>query len=187
MPSAWGPRRALSLAIVAAAVGSASSAAAFTLRQTPAGTPLHWTEPQVAYVIDPSVGAIAGGQGAATNAVAAWSGAGGAPALAASVGRGGATPGLDGQNTVLFAPGGFAPAGGALAITITSYDESTGRIVDTDIVVNGAYHFSVLDPNAQPASGAASFTTDGSSRESDEPSWTAPFDLFHVLSHEVGH
>jgi hypothetical protein len=120
--------------------------------------------------------------------------------LATSAGSGGGQPAVDGQNTVLFAPHGFAPAGNALAITLLSYDELTGNIVDADIVINGIHPFALLPPGAQPASGAAPVSTEGasskSSGESDDHSnghsgdsakHSNAFDLEHVVSHEVGH
>src|SRR4029077_17735074 len=94
--------------------------------------------------------------------------------------------GLDGQNSVLLAPDGFAPAGRALAVTITSFDDSTGTIVDTDVVINGQYAFAVLTGDAKPDRDATPISTDGSAGDDDGEDKT-PFDLVHVVSHEIGH
>jgi Matrixin len=182
------PAMAMACAMAAAAMVTVShSAHAFELKHTSHGTPLRWAESKVAYVVDPSVEqVVAGGAEGASKAIAGWNGAAGAPALSASVGPGGAKPGLDGQNSVLLAPHGFAPAGGALAVTVTSYDDATGGIVDADIVVNGIHPFAVLASGAQPPSGTVPTATDGS-EDDDHTLVAVPYDLVHVVSHEVGH
>jgi hypothetical protein len=175
-------------AMSAAGVFAWSTAAqAFALKQTSHGAPMRWTRDHVSYVIDPSVEAnVPNGTQAVSSSVNGWSGSAGGPMLSASVGPGGAQPGLDGQNSVVFAPSGFAAAGGALAVTVTSYDDATGEIVDADIVINGDYPFAVLAANAQPCAGVAPVSTDGSAGGDDNGNAT-PFDLVHVVSHEVGH
>jgi len=180
--------RAIVCALVGAAIGAAThGAGAFELKRTSNGQTLRWNSAQVSYVIDPSVEEhVSGGTAAAAKAVGGWSRAGGGPLLSTSVGPGGAKPGLDGQNSVIFAPYGFAPAGQALAVTVTSYDDSSGAIVDSDIVINGIYAFAVLNPSAHPARGTEAVSTDGSSDDGDSLRST-PFDLVHVASHEVGH
>ncbi|MBV9945949.1 MAG: matrixin family metalloprotease, partial [Myxococcales bacterium] len=164
----------------------ARDAAAFDLKHTPSGQPLRWAGSSVTYVVDPSVeAAVPGGQAAVSRALASWSETGGGPALVAKTGPGGAQPGVDGQNSVLLAPAGFAPAGKALAVTVTSFDDATGAIVDADIVLNGTYAFAVLAAGAVSPSDATPVATDGSARASDDEG--AVFDLVHVASHEVGH
>jgi hypothetical protein len=129
---------------------------------------------------------VRGGAAAVSSAVGAWSGAGGGPELSTTLGSDEAKPGLDGRNSVILAPHGFAPAGGALAVTVTSYEDASGAIVDSDIVINGLHAFAVLDPAMRPPSGAAPVSTEGGSGDDDGPGPT-PFDLVHVVSHEVGH
>jgi hypothetical protein len=182
------PRRVATVcALTAAFCAWAHSSDAFELKYTSHGLPLRWDESQVAYVVDPSIEQnVPGGAKAASSAVAGWSASAGGPTLATSVGGGGAKAGLDGQNSILFAPHGFAPAGSALAITVVSYDDATGDIIDADLVVNGTYSFAVLAASAMPADNASPVSTDGAptSHESHQKS---PFDLFHVLAHETGH
>ncbi|HEY4016480.1 MAG TPA: matrixin family metalloprotease [Polyangiaceae bacterium] len=162
-------------------------AGAFALKHTSSGAPMRWTSDRVSYVIDPSVEAnVPGGSQAVSSSVNGWSGAAGGPMLSTSVGPGNAQPGLDGQNTVVFAPDGFAAAGGALAVTVTSYNDTTGEIVDADIVINGTHSFAVLPASAQPGAGVAPVSTDGSGGGNGVLG-TMPFDLVHVVSHEVGH
>ncbi len=186
--SGSGGRRAIVCVLFAAAIGAVThAAAAFELKQDSHGQPLHWGAAEVSYVIDPSVEKrISGGSAAVTSAVGVWSSAGGAPALSTSVGPGGAQPGLDGQNSVILAPDGYAPAGQALAVTVTSYDDDTGAIVDSDIVINGVYTFAVLDASERAASGTKSISTDGAAN-ADGSTGSIPFDIVHVASHEVGH
>ncbi|MGA7120689.1 MAG: matrixin family metalloprotease [Polyangiaceae bacterium] len=183
-----GGLRAIVCALATAAIGAAAhSAGAFELKRNSQGQTLHWSSARVSYVIDPSVEEhVSGGAAAAASAVGGWSRAGNGPVLSTSVGPGGAKPGLDGQNSVIFAPDGFAPAGQALAVTVTSYDDSSGEIVDSDIVINGSYAFAVLNPSAHAATGAKPISTDGSSND-DDSLRAVPFDLVHVASHEVGH
>src|SRR3984893_15841462 len=107
------------------------SAEAFELKHSSNGKPLRWAKSQVSYVIDASIEqAVPGGANAVSSAVGAWSSTGGGPALSTSAAVVGAKAGLDGQNSVLLASHGFAPAGNALAVTVTSYDVATGNIID---------------------------------------------------------
>jgi len=81
-------------------------------------------------------------------------------------------------------------AGQDLSLTIPPgtavYDDASGAIVDSDIVINGVHAFAVLDASAHPASDASPIATDGSSSD-DDSTRSSPFDLGHVVSHEVGH
>jgi hypothetical protein len=187
-----GGRQRLAIAMVcamgAAVIMGSRSAEAFQLKHSSNGKPLLWARSQVSYVLDGSVEqAVPGGAVAVSNAVAAWSGTGGGPPLSISATVSGAKAGLDGQNSVLFASNGFAPAGNALAVTVTSYDVATGDIIDTDIVVNGIYPFAVLSARAEPANGTVGISTDGSPADDTAASHVTPFDLGHVVSHEIGH
>ncbi len=171
---------------VAGGLSWSNGAEAFQLKHTSQGKPLGWTQQRVSYVVDPSVEAhVPGGSKAFSSASAGWSGSAGGLVLSASAGPGGAEPGVDGQNSVIFAPHGFAPAGEALAVTVTSYDDSTGEIVDADIVINGIHAFAVLASGAQPGPNVSALSTDGS--DDDDVSASAVFDIVHVMSHEVGH
>ncbi|HLK36807.1 MAG TPA: matrixin family metalloprotease [Polyangiaceae bacterium] len=148
---------------------------------------MRWNESQVSYVIDPSVhSAVSGGADAVAQAVSAWSGVSGAPALSTSAGTKPAKgPAVDGNNVVLFAPKGYAPAGNALAITILSFDSQTGAIVDADVVVNGAHKFAALPAGALAAPGAVALSNEGSG--DDDGRSSGAFDLQHVVAHEIGH
>lgn len=175
--------KAVSLGLALAVLLSVRDARAFELKHTPSGQLVQWREAQVAFVVDPSVeAAVPGGAAAIVSAVAAWSGVSGAPELVASVGPGGGKVAVDGQNTILLAPDGYEPAGGALAVTVLSFDDTTGAIVDADIVVNGIHAFAVLAAQAKAAQ-ASPVSNEGAG--SSTPGLV--FDLQHVAAHEVGH
>jgi hypothetical protein len=129
--------------------------------------------------------------------MSSWSGSVGAPELqghaASTVVAPPTKPGFDSKNGVFFMADGYAPAGRALAITVLTYDNASGRILDADIIVNGAYKFAVLGApvdakNAQLATGAHPSNTDGISHV-DEPATSTDtvYDLHHVVAHELGH
>jgi Matrixin len=163
---------------------SSGSASAFELKQAANGQTVHWGGPTMTFVVDPSIeAAVPGGAAAVASAMAGWSGQSGAPNLVLKAGPGGGKAAVDGVNTVLLAPDGFAPAGAALAVTVLTYDEQTGEILDADIVVNGVYAFAVLAANAQ-SPGAAPMPLEGATSIT---AGAGTFDLFHVVAHETGH
>ncbi|OGR04330.1 MAG: hypothetical protein A2284_16965 [Deltaproteobacteria bacterium RIFOXYA12_FULL_61_11] len=79
--------------------------------------------------------------------------------------------GMDGENTIVFVENNwrglpFHPPEGALAVTISSFDFSKGRIVDSDIHFNGEYFDWALV---------------------DDPSEQGAVDLASIATHEIGH
>lgn len=76
--------------------------------------------------------------------------------------------GGENRNTVRFAPDGDETAGGALAITVITFDAQAKRILDADIVLNGDYDFGFFP-------------------EEDASQATNKYDLQNVLTHELGH
>ena len=184
-------------ALVLAAFG-APDAHAFVVKKTAKGQLVHWDERTVDYTFDPSVDQnVQDAVAATTHAMSSWSGTVGAPELqghaASTVVEPPTKPGFDSKNGVFFMADGYAPAGRALAITVLTYDNASGRILDADIIVNGAYKFAVLgapvdSKNAQLATGAHPSNTDGISHV-DEPATSTDtvYDLHHVVAHELGH
>jgi hypothetical protein len=160
------------------------TAGAYELKQAPNGQVAHWGGPTMTFVVDPSIeAAVPGGAAAVVSALTAWSGVAGAPQLVWTTGPGGGKAAVDGVNTVLFAPEGFAPAGAALAVTLLTFSAETGEIMDADIVVNGVYTFAVLAADAR-SQGVALTPLEGATTI-DATAGT--FDLFHILAHETGH
>lgn len=159
---------------------------AYELRQTSSGAFVRWDSDRVPFVVDTSLEAAApGAVGAALAAIAAWSGAGSGPELTARIGTGAREPAADGQNTILLMPDGYPRAEGALAVTISTVDVSTGELLDTDIVVNGRYAFAMLAKGARPQHDAQLVAMEGQVVLAEAP--FGPFDAQHVIAHEMGH
>jgi hypothetical protein len=164
-------------------VTGSSQAEAFNLKHTQSGLDVRWAVPHVDFVIDPQLSdAVAGGADAVASAAQSWSGVAGAPSISANPGAVGSMPAVDQQNSVLFLHN-FPAANGALAVTIVTADESTGFIVDTDIVINADHAFAVLPSGARASSSSPLVSTEGSSNDTSSQA----FDLAHVAAHEVGH
>jgi hypothetical protein len=162
---------------------SVGNAQAFNLKHTPDGLDIRWNSQSVSFVVDPQLDeAVNGGAAAVAQAAQAWSAVAGAPTVSAATGAVGAAPAVDMTNSVLFLHN-FAPAEGALAITIVSAEASTGYIVDTDIVVNADHAFAVLPSGARASSSSPLVSTEGNSYGGS----SQVFDLTHVTAHEVGH
>jgi hypothetical protein len=199
--------RALRFAIAGACMCvttvTAANAHAYVVRQTASGAMVHWPQTTIEVEIDPSVTtAITGSLEGITTAMAGWSSSTSGPQLTVTEASGSSSPAVDYRNVVYFAPGGYPAAGNALAITLVSYDDSTGEIVDADIVINGKYAFAILAAGARAATGAIAIAnepvigepTDKPLSDSNgafglgaSPTNGVPFDLVHVLAHETGH
>ena len=196
----------LAVLVATGALALSRDADAFAVKRSRTGAFVHWDEPTVTYSFDPSVAAnVPEAIDAARHAMGSWSGTVGAPELQgldASVVPGAPTkPTLDHKNGIFFMPNGYAPAGKALAITVLTYDNATGQILDADIIVNGVYKFAVLDPTKSSSSvipGELPQTSvDGTAHPSNTDAVThvdegsvAPdniYDLHHVFAHELGH
>ena len=165
------------LVFSALAAFAAPDAHAFVVKKTAKGELVHWDQRTVDYTFDPSVDiSVSDAVSATSSAMASWSGTVGAPDLqghaASTVKDPPQKPGFDQKNGVFYMPGGYAPAGRALAITVLTYDNSSGRILDADIIVNGSYKFAVLgaalDVSAHEQIGAAHpSNTDGISHQEE--------------------
>ncbi len=174
---------------------SAATAQAYDIKKTTKGDLVHWESPTVQYTIDPSVDrAVRSATDATTEAMRSWSGTVGAPELetAPRDASSPTTPGFDQKNGVFYMKDGYAPAGRALAITVLTYDNASGKILDADVIVNGAYSFEVLDPNAartEKATAAHLANTDVISHgdERQVARDAVVYDLHHVIAHELGH
>ncbi len=169
------------------------------MKKTSRGELVHWEERTVKYTIDPSVDrAVVQGTDATLAAMESWSGTVGAPDLeVAPVDATSPTsPGFDQKNGVFYMSGGYAPAGRALAITVLTYDNTTGKILDADVIFNGVYSFQVLDAPGAPGftkespTAAHPSNTDGIGHDTEtsiDRSRDSVYDLHHVIAHELGH
>lgn len=183
-------------ALLAGIVGDAE---AYVVKRTTRGELVHWERAEIGYTVDPSIDRnVDRASNAIVHAMASWSGTVGAPELtvAAPTTDAPTRPGFDEKNGIFFAAAGYRPAGRALAITVLTYDNATGRILDSDVIFNGVYSFQVLDPPGDLAE--HSRRDDGSTHPSntdgivhdDAPSTeevTDTYDLHHVIAHELGH
>ena len=185
-------------AVFALAAFGTPDAQAYVVKKTSSGELVHWEGRTIDYTFDPSVDAnVPDAAGAAARAMGSWSGTVGAPDLqghaASTVVDPPTKPGFDQKNGVFFMANGWAPAGRALAITVLTYDNVTGRILDADIIVNGSYKFAVLRDAAAAAgsdrhlAGAHPSNTDGITHADEGQSLDTTYDLHHVVAHELGH
>jgi hypothetical protein len=180
-----GVRLVIAAAAAFAVLSASGAAGAYGLKKTPGGLDVRWADPAVSYHLDPSVsGAALGAGDAIRGAAKSWSGLDGAPSLTVLNGGGGAKPGFDGLNTVFFARGGSTIAGGALAVTVFTFDDA-GHALDADIIINGRYPFAVLPSNAVAGADASPLSNEGGATASYDAA--TPFDIGHVLAHELGH
>ncbi len=177
---------------------AAPDAHAYAVKKTARGALVHWEAPTVDYTLDPSIAEnVPDALSATGHAMLSWSGTVGAPDLqgheAKTVISPPTAPGFDEKNGVFFMPNGYAPAGKALAITVLTYDNASGRILDADIVVNGVYKFEVLQesgasrPAPREVSSAHPSNTDGIAHQDEAISLDTVYDLHHVVAHELGH
>jgi MYXO-CTERM domain-containing protein len=165
-------------------LGSARDALAFDAKHTPNGTPVHWSATDIDFALSPTLDAAAPhARAAIARALSNWGGAGGAPSLRTHAGDGSEHAAYDGQNVIFYAKDGYPAAGAALAITALTYEDTTGRIVDCDIVLNGEYKFAVLDDSDKADDEDSPISTEGGGTVHGHK----PFDLIHVFAHEAGH
>jgi hypothetical protein len=160
-----------------------------TLKPVENGGYVRWQSDAVDVVIDKSFSDLAGDDlfGAAMNA---WRASGAAlPAVSTLPGEGrkvGYDPNGPNDNVVVYAPEGWERAHGALAVTVLTYDEGTGRILDADLLVNGGgRYFERFDRDESNESDAPVSIENGSSVSSG--GGASHFDLQSVVTHEVGH
>src|SRR5690606_30253207 len=163
--------------------------------RTSRGELVHWEERTVEYTIDRSLDRnVSRATEATLAAMESWSGTVGAPELVVADDEVTApkSPGFDEKNGVFFVKGGYTPAGRALAITVLTYDNTSGRILDADVIFNGAYKFEVLETPSETAKRESTThlsNTDGVLHEEEVTprSDDAIYDLHHVIAHELGH
>jgi len=180
-------------------MSAAGDAEAYDVKRTSHGELVHWEERTVGYTIDPSLDrSVPRATEATIASMDSWSGSVGAPDLVIAPldEASPKNPGFDQKNGVFFMKRGYAPAGRALAITVLTYDNGSGRILDADIIFNGSYTFEVLetdhtveahhegDPTAAHLSNTDTITHDGDSAGGSRAS---VYDLHHVVAHELGH
>lgn len=190
----FGPRLLLSSVVGLAALTLTSAASAYSVKKTSHGDLVHWETDSVSFTIDPSVETnVSAGQNATETAMKSWSGTAGAPDIEV-IARNASSPtapSFDRKNGVFFAVGGYEPAGRALAITVLTYDNASGKILDADVIFNGSYSFKVLGTQTLDSAqlpntlvGSDTVTHEDAADVGDPDSI---YDLHHVVAHELGH
>ena len=181
-------------------VSATGDAEAYAVKKTSRGDLVHWEERSVKYTVDPSVErAVPQAAEATARAMDSWSGTVGAPDLeAVPTDESSPTkPGFDQKNGIFYMKGGYGPAGRALAITVLTYDNASGAILDADVIFNGTYAFEVLETSNTPglareesATAAHPSNTDSITHDGEtavDQSREVVYDLHHVIAHELGH
>jgi hypothetical protein len=162
------------------------------LKETSQGNHVRWHRDSIDVTVDKSFTELAG-QKLFGDAVDAWR-ATGAPLPSISTKSGkdrqiGYKNKGDNENVVVYAPAGWSGAKGALAITILTYEEGTGRILDGDILLNGGGRYFAVFEKDESTEGSGSISIDGSGSTPSAPTGgkTAKFDVQSVITHELGH
>jgi hypothetical protein len=148
------------------------NASAYTVKQTGSGAIVRWHRSSVALRVDPSIDAFFTDMTVRPlidDAANAWRDIEGAPDLLINAGD----PGPVGFDSGRPASNGiylvedWELAESSLAVTVATYESKTGRLVDTDILVNPNHPFGVMP--------------DGPDQKGKE------YDLRGVMTHEMGH
>ncbi len=155
-------------------LGPVSAARAFEVKRSADGALVRWFQKDLKWSVDQSIREIEGGDEAIHAAIEAWSEQDGAPVISYAAESSALGPGFDRKNTISYAASGFEPAGKALAVTLLTFDDRTGEVLDADIVLNGKYRFAKL---ANEAAKIAEHST----------SSIAKYDIGRVAAHEMGH
>lgn len=163
-----------------------TDAQAYEIKRTESGRAVRWYLPNVTFVVDPSVDALPGVRDAIARGAWSWTARRGSPTLTVSSDGVSRTAKYDGVNTITYVPDGYAPAGRALAITVVTYDDRTGTILDADIVLNGKYKLASFDGSA-PESSATTAPVETKAQSEHDADTDATYDLSRVVAHELGH
>jgi len=153
-------------------LGSSSAAHAYTVKETGSGATVRWHRDAVMLRIDPSMDAYftdIAVRKVVSGAADAWMGLPNAPELLINHGEPGDAGFADGgdSHNGIYLIRDWQLADSSLAVTVATFESRSGRIVDTDILVNASHPFGVM-PDGPDARGSA-------------------FDLGAVLTHEMGH
>ncbi len=172
MTAWWGTDPSVCICALATWIASSGSALAYTVKQTGSGAVVRWHRDSVTLRLDASMHAYFRElpvPKAVAEAAEAWIGLPSVPELLISEGPPdvlGVPSGGDNSNGVYLIKD-WALAESSLAVTVATFESRTGRIVDTDILVNANHPFGVM-PNGPDQRAEA-------------------FDLTGVLTHEMGH
>ncbi|MEM7448303.1 MAG: matrixin family metalloprotease [Myxococcota bacterium] len=163
---------------------AANPAEAYTVKRTESGDIIRWHSDLIVISISEEARAEFGTllERAATEASYAWAGLDNVPTIEIrdrDPGPLGYHPGRSRNGIYVTSEWPFEET--RLAVTISTYDQGTGRLLDTDILINGALAFT--DAAAQnPTQSTLVADVQG-----DQPLQANAHDLEAVLTHEMGH
>ncbi len=176
----------LSVWLLTAWLVSTATANAYTVKQTGSGAVVRWHRESVTLRIDPSMNAYFKKLRVKTlvdNAAGAWFGLPSVPELLINEGKPrelGFADGSDNSNGIYLVKD-WQLAESSLAVTVATFESRTGRIVDTDILVNANHPFGMQDE----VDGAD--RPDGAGMKKATNEKPSEFDLAGVMTHEMGH
>lgn len=164
---------AAKVAALIAWLASSSSAHAYTVKETGSGAVVRWHRDAVMLRIDPSMNDYFTDmpvRDVVDGAAAAWTGLPNAPELLINHGAPGEPGFADGSDNTngIYLIRDWQLAESSLAVTVATFESRTGKIVDTDILVNSSHPFGVMP-------------------DGPDTNQAAEFDLPAVLAHEMGH
>jgi hypothetical protein len=148
------------------------TARAYTVKQTETGATVRWHANAVSMRLDPSMQRYFADipvRGVISDAAGAWASLPNVPELLISDGEPG-PKGYDqksGTDNGIYLIEDWQLAESSLAVTVATFETKSGKIVDTDILVNATHPFALLQS--------------GPDAPADD------FDLRGVLTHELGH
>ncbi len=156
-------------------------------KETQSGNRERWATPAVRIHVDDSVNALGTGALEAVHlAFGTWVASGAAlPAMTFDTTSGtqlSLKP--DGKNSVLLAPIDLPGHKSDLAITISFVDQTSGQIVEADVVLNAKKAYALLD--GTPKSSAAQQDDEGED-SAEVPGCSGVYDVQNVVTHEAGH
>jgi Matrixin len=167
-------------------------------KHTKTGFDLHWHKKSVTLYLDASLASLGpGGSEAVMQAFGQWVATDARlPDLSFDTTTGSSTPRQDGKSTVSY--GRITTPGHErdLAITITYATESTGEIVEADVILNSLYPFGVLSPKAAkqvadsgllPTKDEQAVSVGTRSGPNEAADCRNRYDAQNVATHEAGH
>ncbi len=147
-------------------------AEAYTIKRGTTGKAIHWENDLVTFQFSPGFEAMLPGEGARRSfdiASDAWRGLPSVPDVSLVSGDPGELGYHNGTSNGIYLVPDAGYADHKLAITIATFEDESGRTIDTDIVINASQPFELLKERGN--------------HHTEEPS----FDLASTLTHEVGH
>ena len=171
----------------------ARTAGTASLKAAEGGGHVRWHQDAVDVIVDESFDQLAG-PNVLGRAIDAWRATGATlPSISTVPSQGrniGYDPAGHNENVIVFAPEGSATAHGALAVTVLTFQNASGAIVDADVLVNGGgRYFANFDRDesgdGDEVSIESSSSNDPTSGEGKRK--TSRYDLQSVVTHELGH